>query len=237
MANPRRASGLHLQNFSDEETPLPQQPTPPSRLLSIVVFLKRPHAFLFLLSLFVLLTWVSLRFHNPQPRYSINGSSFPPAASSLSQRESADRDANLVRFSSVKFPSQFLKDKRGWLLNPVTAARDAGISGGAISCASVHVGEIRPGGVRGNHRHRGCNETFILWGAATKFRLENPSLEGGYAEATIGGDEVAVAASPSGRAHAIINIDPQRTTFLLGCQDSLIFYNDSSIDFNIWKGL
>ena len=57
--------------------------------------------------------------------------------------------------------------------------------GGAVSCASVHVGEIRPGGVRGSHRHHGCNETFIIWGAKIAFRvcyysdimLETPSLE------------------------------------------------------------
>ena len=45
------------------------------------------------------------------------------------------------------------------------------LPGGAVSCASVHVGEIRPGGVRGNHRHHGCNETFIIWGAETAFRV------------------------------------------------------------------
>lgn len=44
-------------------------------------------------------------------------------------------------------------------------------TGGAQSCVSTHVGEIRPGGVRGNHRHHFCNETFIIWGAKTKFRV------------------------------------------------------------------
>lgn len=44
-------------------------------------------------------------------------------------------------------------------------------SGGAVSCASVHLGEIRPGGFRGNHRHHTCNETFVIWGAKTKFRV------------------------------------------------------------------
>lgn len=44
-------------------------------------------------------------------------------------------------------------------------------SGGAKTCASVHVGEIRPGAIRGNHRHYTCNETFIIWGARLKFRV------------------------------------------------------------------
>lgn len=107
-----------------------------------------------------------------------------------------------------------------------------------MNCASVHVGEIRPGGMRGNHRHHGCNETFIIWGAKTAFRLENHQVpEKGYAEVIIGANEVAVAASPSGTAHALINIDPIRTAFFMGCQDSIINYNSSATDFKVWKDL
>ncbi|CAB4286126.1 unnamed protein product [Prunus armeniaca] len=83
------------------------------------------------------------------------------------------------------------------------------LNSGAVSCVSIHLGEIQPGGLRGNHRHHTCNETFVIWGAETKFRLENHQVDGnGYAEVTIGADEVAVASSPSGTAHALINIDP-----------------------------
>lgn len=59
----------------------------------------------------------------------------------------------------------------------------------------------------------------------------------GYAEVTIGADEVAVAGSPSGTAHALINIDPVRSSYFIGCQDSIINYNSSSTDFNVWKNL
>ena len=45
------------------------------------------------------------------------------------------------------------------------------VTGGAVSCFSIHIGEIRPGGVRGNHRHHTCNETFVIWGAKTLFRV------------------------------------------------------------------
>lgn len=45
------------------------------------------------------------------------------------------------------------------------------VTGGAASCVSIHVGEIKPGGLRGNHRHHTCNETFVLWGAKTRFRV------------------------------------------------------------------
>ncbi|CAK9150178.1 unnamed protein product [Ilex paraguariensis] len=75
--------------------------------------------------------------------------------------------------------------------------------GDVVNCASVHVGEIRPGGVRGNHRHHTCNETLVIWGAKTVFRLENKAMDRGYAEVIVGADEVAVAASPSGTAHAL----------------------------------
>lgn len=107
-----------------------------------------------------------------------------------------------------------------------------------MSCVSIHLGEIQPGGLRGNHRHHTCNETFVIWGAETKFRLENHQVDGnGYAEVTIGADEVAVASSPSGTAHALINIDPVRSSYFIGCQDSIINYNSSSTDFNVWKNL
>ena len=46
-------------------------------------------------------------------------------------------------------------------------------AGGAVTCASLHIGEIRPGEIRGNHRHHDCNETFVIWGATTKFRVSS----------------------------------------------------------------
>lgn len=46
-------------------------------------------------------------------------------------------------------------------------------AGGAVTCTSVHVGEIRPGTFRGNHRHYTSNETFVIWGAQTKFRVSS----------------------------------------------------------------
>lgn len=146
-----------------------------------------------------------------------------------------DSGANIVKFSS--FSSILMKDKRGWLINPVSLALDAAVPGGALSCVSVHVGEIRPGGMRGNHRHHTCNETFVIWGAKTVFRLENNAVPGGYSEVTIDVNEVAVAASPSGTAHALLNIDSTQSTFFLGCQDNVINYNSSTSDFNVWKDL
>lgn len=42
-----------------------------------------------------------------------------------------------------------------------------------MSCVAIHLGEIRPGALRGNHRHHSCNETFVIWGAKTRFRVSS----------------------------------------------------------------
>ncbi|CAB4316539.1 unnamed protein product [Prunus armeniaca] len=214
MANPRR-------NSQSSENPFHSQSIQFSS--SLVHFLKKPHAFPFLLSIFLLLTWVSLRLQHSSylssaPSHISKDKDKPLTHKKWSQL--SDSSANLIRFSSG-FPSRIAKDKRGWLLDPISLALASGISGtppfsflfsflcGAVSCVSIHLGEIQPGGLRGNHRHHTCNETFVIWGAETKFRLENHQVDGnGYAEVTIGADEVAVASSPSGTAHALINIDP-----------------------------
>ncbi|KAK9664490.1 hypothetical protein RND81_14G046100 [Saponaria officinalis] len=216
MVNPRRSS--YSSNTNNIQNPENQSIS----FSTIINLFKKPLAFPILLTIFIFLTWVSLRFQHSSPSQN----------PSFRSREN-DLKANLIRFSS----SHFSKDKRGWLLNPVSVALHAGLSGGAVSCASAHVGEIRPGGMRGNHRHYTCNETFVLWGARIKFRLENSQVDKGYAEVIIGEDEIAVAGSPSGTAHAIVNIDPVRTAFLLGCQDSLANYNSSGTAFNIWNDL
>ncbi|KAM6544616.1 hypothetical protein CsatB_025352 [Cannabis sativa] len=234
MANPRRSS--HSISDSPSSNPPPLQIQSQSqRLISqshiLLHFLKKPQAFPFLLFLFLLLTWLFLRLHSPTPNSPLHSSS-----SSHQWTQFDDSRANLRRFSSG-FPSTLAKDHRGWLFNPISLALHSRLSGGAVSCVSVHVGEIRPGGLRGNHRHYSCNETFVIWGAKTKFRLENNEAKEGYAEVIIGADEVALAASPSGTAHAIINMDPVRSTYLLGCQDSIVNYNSSATDFNVWKDL
>ncbi|CAH9068925.1 unnamed protein product [Cuscuta epithymum] len=232
MANPRRTPFSVSGN--NHQLPISSTQAPAALVNSFSSFLKKPHAFPFLLSFFLLLTWVSLRFqrssdHLP-PRELGPGSKGHRHGSS-----SEDRFANILRFSASS--PLIAKDKRGWLLDPISVALDSAIPGGATSCASIHVGEIKPGGLRGNHRHHTCNETFVIWGAQTLFRLENTAVEVGYAQVIVGWDEVAVAVSRSGTAHALVNVDPSRTTFFIGCQDSIVNYTDSRTDFNIWNNL
>ncbi|KAK3162246.1 hypothetical protein QOZ80_1BG0087340 [Eleusine coracana subsp. coracana] len=226
MANPRRSIALHIQT---QAPPLPAAaPLPPHSVASSLLhFLKRPASFPFLLSLFVLLTWLSLRFHRPSPPSSVDGR--PTVVH--------DPQANLVRFPAELYPTPIASDGRGWLLNPVAAASDAGLLGGALVCSLLHVGQIQPGGLRGNHRHHTCNETFVIWGAKTKFRLENADVKDkGYGEAMIAADEVAIVASAKSTAHALINMDV-RPTFFLGCQDTSINPNSSNTDYKVWKDL
>ncbi|KAK4777481.1 hypothetical protein SAY87_017668 [Trapa incisa] len=235
MANPRRGSYPLPHITVSLESTVPStifaQRNPLFSSSAVIHFLKKPHAFPFLLSIFLFLTWISLRLQRPSSHFS----SSPHLRDDIVKwSKEDDSRANLVRFSA----SGLAKDKRGWLVNPVSLLHDSGIAGGAVSCASVHLGEIRPGGLRGNHRHYDCNETFVIWGAKTKFRVENIEVAGkGYAEVVIGADEVAVATSPRGTAHALVNVGPERTTFFLGCQDSIINYTGSGTDFNIWKDL
>lgn len=87
-------------------------------------FLKKPHAFPFLLSIFLFLAWISLRFHSSSQQQKWT--------SGIAGEEAVDEDgkANLVRFtSSSSSSSPIAKDKRGWLLDPLSVANKAGISG------------------------------------------------------------------------------------------------------------
>ncbi|PPD93796.1 hypothetical protein GOBAR_DD09183 [Gossypium barbadense] len=253
MANPRRNSYSTNQSVDGS---FQSQTQSSSSLSSLKHLLKKPHALPFLLLLLLLLTWVSLRL-----QYS---SRFRHQQLGQDGHGDDDSKANLVRFKSG-LPSAIVKDKRGWLLDPVSLALQFGVRGilfvyvvlfhaeftkiwlpysvpftpsGAVSCSQVHIGEIRRGDIRGNHRHYSCNETFVIWGAKTKFRLENNQMDGrGYAEVTIGEDEVVVAASPSGTAHALVNVDALRNTYFVGCQDGMVKSNSSNTDFNVWKNL
>ncbi|KAF2299766.1 hypothetical protein GH714_003221 [Hevea brasiliensis] len=203
MANPRRNS---YSNSSENQFQVQNL----SRLSSIKHFLKKPHAFPFLLLIFLLLTWVSLRLQHTSHFSSAN----LQGTQERKWSKDDDKKANLIRFKSGLFPSPIIKEKRGWIFDPVSLALDSSIRGGALSCASLHVGEIRPGTLRGNHRHYTCNETFVIWGAKTLFRLENNQIvDKGYAEVIVDADEIAIAASPSRTAHLLANVDPILSTF------------------------
>lgn len=121
----------------------------------------------------------------------------------------------------------------GWMLDPVEFADKAGLLGGATSCVALHVGEVLPGKVRGNHRHQFCNETLILWGAKQRYRVEDPGAPKGYTEISLGPKDVAVVAGPVSRGHSIFNLDTV-SSYLLACQDAKFDPKDPRTDYHVW---
>ncbi|CAI5465532.1 unnamed protein product [Closterium sp. Yama58-4] len=128
-------------------------------------------------------------------------------------------------------------DVRGWILSPMHMAAAHGL-GGAKSCVDVHVGTIGPGKVRGNHRHHTKSESFLIWGANARIRIENPSMPAGYAEVMLDAADVAVFTGPAGRAHALENVDKQgRTLILSACADTEWDPAHPDTDYHIWKDM
>jgi len=101
MSSQRRTSFINSQTTTSQQI----------RPSVITWFLQRPHSIPFLLAIFLLLAWISLRvqrdYHTPP--------------------YSSHRDAlvNLVRFHSLHVAT----DNRGWLFDPIALALDSGLSG------------------------------------------------------------------------------------------------------------
>ncbi|PQQ02430.1 uncharacterized protein Pyn_36497 [Prunus yedoensis var. nudiflora] len=94
MANPRR-------NSQSSENPFHSQSIQFSSAL--VHFLKKPHAFPFLLSIFLLLTWVSLRLQHSSYLSSAPSHISEDKDNRLTHKkwsQLSDSSANLIRFSS-----------------------------------------------------------------------------------------------------------------------------------------
>lgn len=148
-------------------------------------FLQRPHSIPFLLAIFLFLAWISLRaqrfshtpphsshrdalvnlvrFHSSHVAKDNRGWLFDPIALALDSGISGSNPAflNAIQYVVVSCCSRCSSFELFILC----------CAGGAVTCASLHVGEIRPGKRRGNHRHHDCNETFLIWGAAIRFRV------------------------------------------------------------------
>ena len=74
--------------------------------------------------------------------------------------------ANLVRFKSDHLPSLILKDRRGWLLNPISLAIDAGVKGIIVFLFMVII--ICPGFFSANLVIDGFDNFGVKW----KFELD-----------------------------------------------------------------
>jgi hypothetical protein len=125
MANPRRAISLQIPTQTPPFPAAAAASSSSSLPSSLLHFLKRPASVPFLLCIFLLLTWISLRFHQPAPSASLRR---PTVAH--------DPQANHVRYPPALYPTPIAADGRGWLLDPVAAARDAGLPGESSCIAS-----------------------------------------------------------------------------------------------------
>eukprot|EP00850_Spirogloea_muscicola_P020042 SM000206S06251 [mRNA] locus=s206:46070:47232:- [translate_table: standard] len=169
-----------------------------------------------------------------QARSLSGGADFRGRATSTPRRD--DRQASLVRLD-IRNSDDPRYDSRGWMLDPLAAAAQIGLEGGATACTAVHLGEIKAGSARGNHRHHHCNETFILWGGQVKFRNEAPDLDNGYVDVILEPFEVAVATGRIGMAHAISNLHEVESAYLFACQDAIFDKANPSTDYNVWPSL
>eukprot|EP00897_Mesotaenium_endlicherianum_P008043 jgi/Mesen1/7267/ME000373S06333 len=153
----------------------------------------------------------------------------------LMQQEQEKGQANVVRLSSVPggMPGG---DKRGWIMSPLHAAEQHQL-GGARVCRDVHVGTVKAGHTRANHRHHAKNESFLVWGAAARWRLESESSQQAFAEATFEPHEVAVFTAPKGRAHALTNLDKSLTLNLMVCADADWDPSKPDTDYGVWSDL
>ncbi|CAN6930374.1 unnamed protein product [Brassica oleracea] len=71
-------------------------------------------------------------------------------------------------------------------------------------------------------RTRDCHLTLLS--SHPSLDLENHKVRKGYCRGVdTGEDETAVAVNSNGMAHALVNVDPVRSTFFIGCQDSSIY--------------
>ncbi|GMY19938.1 hypothetical protein FCV25MIE_15177 [Fagus crenata] len=128
MANPRRNS---YANNQSSDSPIFQNPSSHADSTSsrIIHFLKKPHAFPFLLTIFLFLTWLSLKLQHSSHYFS---PPFSRSQQALFTHHTLEDDAkvNLVRFS-FGFPSPLTKDNKGWILNPIALALRSNLLGNA----------------------------------------------------------------------------------------------------------
>lgn len=68
------------------------------------------------------------------------------------------------------------------------------------------------------------SDNFMVVSIWKCVKLEIHKVGKGYCRGVdIGEDETAVAVNSNGMAHALVNVDPVRSTFFIGCQDSSIY--------------
>jgi|TARA_B100000405_G_scaffold258904_1_gene193916 hypothetical protein len=121
-----------------------------------------------------------------------------------------------------------------WMTSVLDAVKAAGLKGPS-RCLDLHVGTVRPGGARGNHRHKTRDESLIVWGASGRIRVERPGM--GYHDYVVDRDDVVVLSAPAGSAHAIRADDGEGNVMMLAaCSDAPPTDGpDPNTDYRVWK--
>ena len=121
-----------------------------------------------------------------------------------------------------------------WMTSVLNAVDEAGLKGPS-RCLDLHVGTVRPGGARGNHRHKTRDESLIVWGASGRIRVERPGM--GYHDYVVDRDDVVVLAAPAGSAHAIKADDGEGNVMMLAaCSDAPPTDGpDPNTDYRVWS--
>lgn len=101
-----------------------------------------------------------------------------------------------VRFYTL--PDQYTSDERGWAFFPFQANLDRDPW---IHLPSLHMVQVNPGMIRGNHFHSGTAEWLYAFGGKYQFYWE----ETGQVKSTIFDKDDHVIYIPQGVAHALKN--------------------------------
>lgn len=123
-------------------------------------------------------------------------------------------------------PHPFAGDKRGWIGNPFDALN---LFVGDLAVRDVHIGVIRAGGTRGNHRHHNKHELIIVFGAEMDLRVGEVTYKSSA-------DDVLALRCPPGTPHLIHNIDGSgRQVSLVAFVDSEWDPNNPATDYGVWQ--
>jgi len=111
------------------------------------------------------------------------------------------------------------RDARGWVSNlldflPLPAEQ----------IKNIHVVELKPGAVRGNHRHRRQREWFLICGGPCRLAVE---IDGQRTEQTIAGDRPVLVSVAPGTAHAL-RYEGETVAYLTAVTDAV--YNPRQPD-------
>ena len=99
----------------------------------------------------------------------------------------------------VELDKNAWQDKRGWGVNPLDALEISGDFPG-----NLHIVSLKPGAVRGNHRHANATEWILVFGGQAKIVWktgEATSID----QISVDNSEPTLFEIPPGVDHAIVN--------------------------------